>query len=366
MTQEFSIKEEVYKCSKCGLCQSVCPIFISVKNEMLLPRGRFIILNNLFNNGKKLGKKFLSQLDICLKCNKCKDFCPSNIDSYKIFTLLQSKYIKFHRFSALFFIAMPIISVFIKIARILNFYPDKYTQNICKPIVKRKKIQKSLNKKVVYFEGCFNKYINPSDKNAALNLIEKTGFSIQKIIHLCCGYPYLSDGNLSKFKQNAQKIINSVPDDCEYIICSCDTCFDTLNRFSDYTDNIPDFKRKLITLDEFLKINDFNVKLSTENVVYHKPLLRSSICYPLYDVIQINTKYNATLMENFLWYKNIPQTLKKKLAEDIFYNNDQIEGKTILTSCLISKWGLLRGLHYKNINANTLTTAEFIELNSLL
>ena len=71
---------KTYKCSKCGLCKSVCPIFLATKNEVLSPRGRFIILNNFFNNQKKLSKKFLNNLDYCLNCNLCKKFCWSRND----------------------------------------------------------------------------------------------------------------------------------------------------------------------------------------------------------------------------------------------------------------------------------------------
>ena len=87
-----TIKEEVYKCSKCGLCQSVCPIYLATKNEMYLSRGRYIVLNNFFNNNKKISKKFINNLDICLNCNACKNFCPSNIDAKSIFTKLKNKY----------------------------------------------------------------------------------------------------------------------------------------------------------------------------------------------------------------------------------------------------------------------------------
>ena len=59
---------------------------------MYLPRGRYIVLNNLFNNKKKLSKNFIKNLDICLNCNACTDFCPSNIDATKIYTELKWKY----------------------------------------------------------------------------------------------------------------------------------------------------------------------------------------------------------------------------------------------------------------------------------
>ena len=85
------IKDDIYKCSKCGLCKYVCPVYIATKNEMYSPRGRFIILNNFFNNKKPLTKNFINNLDLCLHCNLCQNFCPSNIDSNKIITEIKYK-----------------------------------------------------------------------------------------------------------------------------------------------------------------------------------------------------------------------------------------------------------------------------------
>ena len=85
------IKDEIYKCSKCGLCKSVCPIFQATKNEMYLPRGRYIVLNNYINNNIPLSSNFIKDTDICLNCNLCKLFCPSSIDSEKINTLIKNE-----------------------------------------------------------------------------------------------------------------------------------------------------------------------------------------------------------------------------------------------------------------------------------
>ena len=77
---DSELKEEIYKCSKCGLCKSVCPLYLLTKNEMYSPRGRFILLNNILSNNLRPSKSFIKNLDFCLNCNLCKDFCPSNID----------------------------------------------------------------------------------------------------------------------------------------------------------------------------------------------------------------------------------------------------------------------------------------------
>ncbi len=353
-------REEIYKCSKCGLCKSVCPVFLATKNEMFLPRGRYIILNRFFNNKEKLSKNFIKNLDICLNCNKCKEFCPSNIDSYRIYTCLKFVYKKFNFFSFafLFYISLNLIKLPAYLFRIMNFYPCKIFEILLKHNVKRKPQKNITTKKVVYFEGCINKYLNPSDKNATINLLEKNGYKIEKIISLCCGYPYLSDGNVKKFIKNSQKIINSIPKDCEYIVCSCDSCFETLNRIDVYLPNINNFKNKLITLDGLF----YDIALN-EDVLYHKPLIRENELLSSKKLKIINKKENASLMENFILFRNVDNKIKQEMLNNIFYNKEQLEGKTVITTCLLSKLGLLIGFYLKKINAKVYMYSEFIELN---
>lgn len=323
------IKEEAYKCSKCGLCKAVCPVFLSLKNEMYLPRGRFIILNRFFNQGIALTKKFRKDIDICLNCNACKNFCPSSIDAYKIFTAFKEK----RKFSHFFFL-------FLRIHKLINYFKLNSKKRI--------NLKNDNPKKVIYFQGCINKYIDSSDKIASIKLIEKAGYSISKITDNCCGYPFLSDGDIIKFKKNAEKIISSITKDTDYIICSCDTCFDTLKRIVEYNPEFSYYADKLIRLDEFLKLNKISLK-SEENVVYYKPLLRNESCYIPQNVEVINRKGSCSLMENFFMFKH--PKLADKMRNSVFYKKEELLNKKIITTCQLSKWGLL--LNSKKIKSNS-------------
>lgn len=77
-------KEKIYTCSKCGLCQSVCPIFEVTKDDTLCARGKYILLNGLLQDELEPTQELTNSLNICLKCNKCKDFCPSNLDMKEV------------------------------------------------------------------------------------------------------------------------------------------------------------------------------------------------------------------------------------------------------------------------------------------
>ena len=310
------IKEEVYKCSKCGLCKSVCPIYLATKNEMYSPRGRHIILNNFFQNGKKPSNKFLKSLDICLNCNLCKDFCPSNIASGKIFTSFKkpSKLL----YTKLFFI--------FNFSRLFNFY-KKYNPKA-----------NTKNEKVVYFEGCYNKYIDCTDRNTSIKLIEKLGYEVEKVISNCCGYTFLSNNDEKLFKKNEEKIIQNCNTTTKYIVCSCDTCYETLSTIRN-----EEFNKKLIRLDEFLKINNFKINKS-QKTSYFKPLNRKENGNMPDNTNTINQKGACSLMENFFGIKH--PKLAKKIAENIKYKKDE----ETITTCNITKWGLLKLLKQKVIS----------------
>lgn len=335
------IKEEVYKCSKCGLCQSVCPLYLATKNEMFLSRGRYIVLNNFFNNGKKLTKNFIKNLDICLNCNACKNFCPSSIDAVKIFTKLKSENnFKFKLFGFSFYYFL-----YLNLQRFLK--KEIY--------IKRKKriIKKSNEEKVVYFQGCINKYINPSDKNATLNIIEQIGYEVVSISNSCCGLPYLSDGNLTKFNRNAKKIVKSITKEAKYIVCSCDSCFETLSK-------IDEISHKLIRIDDFLKINYVDIP-SYENTVYHRPLNRKDTSFVPESMHVINTKGSCSLMENFFILKY--RQIVKKIIDTVFYKKEEIDNKYVITTCQLAKIGLEKGAKIIGSNAKILTYSEYIASN---
>src|SRR5574344_2074779 len=94
MKSFFDFKDDIHKCSKCGLCQSVCPVYKVTGNDCAVSRGKFIMLNGVIKGDLKLSKNINKYLDMCLKCNACKEFCPSDIDAKQMFTTAKSEYFK--------------------------------------------------------------------------------------------------------------------------------------------------------------------------------------------------------------------------------------------------------------------------------
>lgn len=317
MKSLIDVKEEVYKCSKCGLCKSVCPIYLATKNELYSPRGRNIILNQFFLTGKKLSKKFINDLDVCLNCNACKEFCPSNINSKKIYSFFKVEH-KFCFFSFYFYFKLLLI-YFENF--VTYFFNNKYKRGSLKN-----------EKKVVYFENSKDLFFNKKDAISAISLIEKLGYEVITI---------------KKLDQ-----IKSLKNDFDFIITSCDHCFDNLSK-NDL------FNNKLITIDELFKMSNFKV-IVHENVVYHKPIFRKSNCYFPQNVQVINRKGSCSLMENLflLKYPKISDEILKK----VFYTKEEINNKIIITSSNLDYIGLKKCIKKLGFNTKVFTYSQYINL----
>ena len=96
MKQLEDFKEDIHKCSKCGICQGECPIYKITGNDCSVSRGQFIMLKGVINGDLKLSKTINRYLDLCLKCNACTKFCPSGIDVVDIIISAKAKYFNAH------------------------------------------------------------------------------------------------------------------------------------------------------------------------------------------------------------------------------------------------------------------------------
>ncbi|MFA7658842.1 MAG: (Fe-S)-binding protein [Candidatus Gastranaerophilaceae bacterium] len=312
-------KDEIHKCSKCGLCQSVCPVYEITGNDCAVSRGKFIMLNGIIKGDLKLNKNVNKYLDMCLKCNACKNFCPSGIDARKIFLAAKEEY--FNNAANSKFIRIlnspPVFKTFMNLVKFsANTYRflklDKLVRYFYPMLLKMGKFGKkiilanelviypppqpsplslaSLRRQahtlrtlavrfvkgggsipltshlspltVIYFKGCVNEYINPRVKNATENILKQMGTEILNP-HLpleCCGVPFLSCGNAEQFKKQAEFNLSQIPEDFDFFLTDCASC---QNAFREYKNYIED-EKLLKKLDKILKksmnVVDFIVK----------------------------------------------------------------------------------------------------------
>lgn len=309
MKKLYDYKEEIHKCSKCGLCQSVCPVYGVTGNDCAVSRGKFIMLNGVIKGDLELNKNVGKYLDLCLKCNACKEFCPSGIDAREIFLAAKAQYFEKNPLSifvrlvqskALFGLILVVISLaakvyrwfrldkFVKIfyRRFLKFgfwgkkiiLANEFLASAPQKRIKSVKNSKKSGKKVIYFKGCVNEFVNPRAKNAGIEILQRLGFEILDVKFECCGIPFLSSGNAEQFEKQAIFNLSQIPDDFDFFLTDCASCqsaffeYEKILERPDLLDKIKRVNEKSLNITDFVLREIKNIEFASEKIItFHKP-----------------------------------------------------------------------------------------------
>lgn len=381
-------QEEIYKCSRCGLCQTVCPVYKVTLNECSVSRTKFNMLNGILKGDLTLNKKILEYMDLCLGCNACKEFCPSNIDAREIFTAVKAQYYRYKHipftnsysfFKMLLIAAGAALIVYrsLKLDIITNklFYGinnfllkrillfNTLAKKLLPNHTKKTAAHSQKTKKAVFFKGCFNNYINNDSANAVKKILENTDIEVIEKPFECCGISLLSSGLEKEFLKIAKHNLSLIPQDCDYILTDCASCSYVLKSYEKYVPS--DITSKVVSILDLIKDKKISVVKEKIKITAHKP------CHDDFDFITLlknieNAEYIEA--ENFdkccgfsgkfaLTHQNISREISKRKAKDILQTGTGF----VLTNCPACKLGLNQGLIELNARKPVvMNVAEFI------
>ncbi|OGI00611.1 MAG: hypothetical protein A2Y25_04465 [Candidatus Melainabacteria bacterium GWF2_37_15] len=256
--------EDIYKCTKCGLCQAVCPIFQETGLETSVSRGKFTLLNGIVNGHIKFNKNIGKYLEMCLGCRACFEFCPSGINAEEIINAARAEYAERYGVN----IIKKIILVILKHCRrilpaslIRSFTSHLFTVNSVHSTV-----QDDKRAKIIYFPGCFD-----TSTKAVKMVLEKNGFDV----HIpkgfsCCGMAAKSAGDMNTFTKLMQNNISKIPADIDFIITECASCG---SAWQEYPKHIA---KKVVNIYKFL--NDIDLYIP-KNASYNKTVTWHDPCH---------------------------------------------------------------------------------------
>jgi len=315
------LEDQLVLCIKCGMCQSVCPLFEQTRMEADVARGKLSLLDgiskNLFIDPDGVNKR----LNRCLLCGSCAANCPSGVNAVEIFIRARAIIAEFKGLSPakkLIFkkiLANPATfdGLMDRAGKVQGLFTknEKNAQNtscarLVSPLLHDRHLLPLAEKpfhgttpainslpgksglRVAFFTGCIIDKIFPWIGNDLVDVLKYHGVGI----HIpknqgCCGIPALASGDLATFEKLVEYHINLF--DCEkfdYLVTACATCTSTIKKLwpSIYGGKASKTRAKIRSLSEkTLDINQFlvdRVKLyniredktyNKEKVTYHDP-----------------------------------------------------------------------------------------------
>lgn len=346
-------ENDIIKCSRCALCADVCPVYKVKRTEGALLRGKFLQLLGVIRGELKWSKRLKASLDYCLGCKKCISQCPSEINAVEIFEKL--KYENLTPFEKIFYGK---IFLKIKILMLSVFYRVKHP---VKSIVSHKKHRvEKYTKKLMHFNGCLSKCINP---DFALP------FEFSRGDFGCCGIPYKTKGNLDVYRDAASLNAEKIDNTDALIVFNCATCLSTVRS---YAFNNPKSKDRLVFYTDIYKDFLKNHKITSKKhsmITFHYPCHLKSAGIDLSDVEDIlksieNVEYKR--LENpdeccgfggdfFMRHPRTADKLSVKKVQDIINSGADI----VLTACPTCLWSLKYGL--KKLGAHHIKAYDMAE-----
>lgn len=338
------VEKNILKCSRCGLCQEVCPIYDELKSESSATRGKLSQIFGLIKGDLKLNREILNNLDLCLNCEKCKLNCPSGVNTTGVFNKERKLGLVGKIMTSDF-----VFNLKIKSLELFSLFK------------KSPRFDDSSN--ILYFQGCIAKKLKQG-----LNL---QGLKLKNGNFECCAIPYLTKGRediYNKIAKYNEKIIEKA----DLVIFDCATCFSTVK---DYPFKNPKNKDKLVFYTDFYKKAQF-VSKQKVSVTFHMPCHLKAAGVSLDEIEDIlksikNINYTRALNAQdccgfsgdfFIRHPKLAFNIAIKKIKGIIETKSDI----VLTSCPTCLWSLRFSLFaskyiYKNKNKiKTMDMAEFL------
>ncbi len=260
-----SLEDQLVNCMKCGMCQSVCPLFDQTHKEADVARGKLVLLESLMNDLFENPLGVQKRLNKCLLCGSCAASCPSGVNVLEIFIRARAiitGYLKLPLVKKMIFrkmLAAPktfdrlvgmgaklqsflltqkrddtgtsslrLISPLVK-GRSIIPVADHFFQDTCHSLIRN---AKTTGPRVLLFTGCLIDKIFPRVGVAALKSL--LYHNIRVIVPKsqgCCGIPALAAGDAQAF----DTLLNHHLDlfhqhQFDYLVTACATCTSTIKK----------------------------------------------------------------------------------------------------------------------------------------
>lgn len=347
-----ALEDQLATCMRCGMCQSVCPVFDKTGREADVARGKLALLDGLMTQMLSEPDQVDVRLNRCLLCGSCASNCPSGVRVLEIFIKarailtqynglppakravlrgLLAKPTLFNRLTrwstkAQSLVARPVNEVIgTSCARITpDFLKDRHFVPMAKTPFHTKTPRMSTQPgksglRVGFFVGCLLDKFYPRIAEAVTSVLShhEVGLFIPED-QGCCGIPALSAGDIQTFSKLLQhNLYRFEIEGFDYLVTACATCTATLKELwpvmAAQTDidpkRIAAFSEKTLDIHEFLVCKlrleaDEGVQNAAKKapiITYHDPChLKKSLGVDKAprQLIRKNTAYRYQEMEN--------------------------------------------------------------------
>ncbi len=252
---ERKFRDQVLRCSSCGFCQAVCPVFGLTRRPALNARGKMLVLKEVMDGTIELNEELMETLFQCTTCANCSTNCPSGVDVPEIIKMVRKDMVKLGSCHPAFTAMNEVLS------KHTNIYAEEEPEDFER--------ERNRQAEYVYFIGCVGSYREDEATMGALDLLDRLKVDFTLIDEVCCSGVLEDVGheiNQGLADKNVELILAT---GAKTVITGCPYCFRTFKNKAQY-DRLRDAGIKIVHISQFL--TDFDMDVKTDKIVtYHDP-----------------------------------------------------------------------------------------------
>ncbi|MFP5213782.1 MAG: (Fe-S)-binding protein [Acidobacteriota bacterium] len=314
------LDDQLITCMRCGMCQSVCPLFAETGRESDVARGKLALLDGLVKEMFKDPQGVSDRLNKCLLCGSCAANCPSGVKVLDIFLKARSiltGYMGLNPVKKAIFkgmLARPeffdrllewsakLQGFFVKpvdeligtsCARFVSPIGDRHFRALAADPFHKTTGAKNIparksGLKVGFFVGCVIDKIFPRIGDAVMKSLDHHGVGVVIPENLgCCGIPALSSGDTETFNRLVRhNLALFSKESFDYLVTGCATCTSTIKKIwplmaEGLTERektqLSDLSQRTLDISQFLvdKVSGFapmkDCDKGKSSITYHDP-----------------------------------------------------------------------------------------------
>ena len=248
-------RDQILRCSSCGFCRAVCPVFGLTKRPAFNARGKMLVLKEVLDGTIELSDELIETLFQCTTCASCANQCPSGVNPTEIIKEVRKDMVHIGSCHP----------AFKGMNQVLQSHTNIYAED------KPADFERQRNKKAkhVFFIGCVGAYRQDEASTATLDLLDRLSVDYTLIDEVCCS-GVLEDVGFEINPDLARKNIDLIlATGAKTVITGCPYCSRTFNKKPQYG-RLTSEGIEVVHLSQFLKDVDLKVK-TNKRVAYHDP-----------------------------------------------------------------------------------------------
>nr|WP_320133846.1 (Fe-S)-binding protein [uncultured Holophaga sp.] len=290
------LEDAAVRCSRCGACQQLCPIFRELGTEASATRGKIALIRAAIRGQVGPTDGLGERLSLCLACKACSAGCPSGVPGDRLVLEARQAFVGqrglplikrlalryFLRNRGLFRLGMKLGPLGQRL--VLKHTPNGALPRLPMGLDRRRLLPQVAphsfreqhpelveapepRGRVALFTGCMVNHIYPEIGEAALEVLLQQGFSvlIPKDQH-CCGLPAHANGDGDTARELARAVLeNFAEQPVDAVITLCGSCGGTLQKeYAQWFASEPTLARTAGALAS--KVQDFSAFLDSRGL----------------------------------------------------------------------------------------------------